>query len=65
MEAELSGGVTQAGVIVVVEAGDCLDRAADIERFAGVEEVFDGWVLGVATEDFFGFGLSGCESVGL
>ena len=54
VRAELGRGVAQGDVVVVVEAVDGADGAADV---VGVRrlELADGWVLGVAAEDEVGF----------
>lgn len=42
----------------MVKAGDGADGAADVVGLDGLIEVYDGWVFGVAAEDFFGFFFS-------
>lgn len=58
MDAQFSGCIAESDVVVVVEAGDGGDGAADVVGLGGVVEMFDRWVLGVAAEYFFGFFVS-------
>lgn len=58
MDAEFGRGVAEGNVVVVVEAGDGGDLAADVVFFGRGGEVFDGWMFGVTAEDFLGFFLS-------
>jgi len=58
VDAQFGGGVAQGDVVVVVEAVDGGDFAADVIFLGDVVEMFDGRVFGVAAEDLFGFFLS-------
>ena len=58
VESQLGGRVPKGDIIVMVKAGYGRDGAANVVLLDGVAEVFDSWMLRIATEDFFGFFLS-------
>jgi hypothetical protein len=58
VDTQFGGGVAKGDIVVVVEASDSGDGAADVVSMGGVVEVFDRWVFVVAAEDFFSFFFS-------
>lgn len=58
VETQFGGGVAEGNVVVVVEAGDGGDGAANVVFLDGGIQVFDCWVLWIAAEDGFGLFLS-------
>jgi len=58
VDTQFGGGVAKGDIVVVVEAGDSGDGAADVVGMGGVVKVFDRWMFVVAAEYFFGFFFS-------
>lgn len=54
VQAQLSGGVAQADVVVVHQTVDGVNLASDVVLAGRVEEVLDSRVVGVAAEDLLG-----------
>ena len=54
VQTELSGGIAQADVVVVHEAVDSLEFAADVVVACNVEQVLDRRVVSVAAKDLLG-----------